>query len=120
MKQSCVVLRSSSGSGLGSGSGASVLVFVMRQIFLNSFFKWPFNFSGERGICLYMRYSVSISQVTRWPFLIAFINVEVVGLKHVGWGNWANYFLVLFIWKMELSDCLGLLVGFNRISQIPS
>ena len=59
MKQSCVVLRSSSGSGLGSGSGASVLVFVMRQIFLNSFFKWPFLVAKESGRCLEMRSSVS-------------------------------------------------------------
>ena len=49
MKQSCVVLRSSSGSGLGSGSGASVLVFVMGRIFLNYCFKWPFVVAKESG-----------------------------------------------------------------------
>ena len=38
MKQSWVVLRSSSGYVLGSGNGASVLAFVVGRRFLNSVF----------------------------------------------------------------------------------
>ena len=49
MKQSWLVLRISSGSVLGSGNEASVLAFAEGQIFLNSFFKWPFVVAGESG-----------------------------------------------------------------------
>ena len=65
MKQSWVVLRSSSGYGLVSGSGASVLVFVVGKIFLNSCFLWPFVVAGESGRCLEIRYSVSTFQLVR-------------------------------------------------------
>ena len=65
MKQSWVVLRSSSCSGFGSGSGASVLVFVVGQRFLNSHVKWTFVVAGESGRCLEMRSSVSPGQAER-------------------------------------------------------
>ena len=52
MKQSWLVLRSSSGCGLGSGIGASVLSFVVGQTFFNSCFKWPFVVAGKSGRCL--------------------------------------------------------------------
>ena len=87
MKQSWVVLRSSSCSGLVSGSGASVLVFVVGRRLLNYFFKWTFLVSGESGRLLDMRSSVSPGQVARLPFLIYWMNVEGVGLKHAAWIN---------------------------------
>ena len=65
MKQSWVVLRSSSCSILGSGSGASVLFFIVGRIFLNCCFKWPFVISGESGRCLEMKSYVSPGKVTR-------------------------------------------------------
>ena len=92
MNQSWMVLRSSSGSGLVSGGGASVLVFLVRQIFFNSCFKWPFVVAGESGRCLEMISSVSPGQVARRTFLIAWTNIEGAGLKHAAWRNWSNYF----------------------------
>ena len=92
MKQSWLVLLSSLGSGLGYGSGAPVLVFVVRGRFLNYCFKWPFVVAGESGRCLERRSSVSPVQVVRWPFLIAWMNVEGAGLKNAAWKNWPNYF----------------------------
>ena len=51
---------------------------------------------------------------------IAWINVEGVGLKHAACRNWANYFLVLFIFIISLASCDGLLVGVSGMSHIPS
>ena len=119
MKQSWLVLRSSSGCVLGSGNGASVLAFVVGWRFLNSCFKWPFVVDGESSRCLEMRSSVSPVQVVRWPFFISRINVEGVGLKHVSWRNYANYFLVLFIWTMELSARAGWRVSASEMSHRP-
>ena len=120
MNQSWVVIRSSSGSGLVSGSGASFLVFVVGRRFLNSCFKWPFVVAVESGRCLEMRSYVSPLQVVRFPFLIAWMNVEGVGLKHAACRNWANYFLVLFIYTMVLAYCAGVQVGVSGISHRPS
>ena len=106
MKQSLVVLRSSSGSGLVSGSGASVLVFVVGQRFLNSCFKWPFVVAGESGRCLDMRSSVSPDQVVRQLFLISWMYVKSAEIKHAAWRNWSNFF-VLFICTMALAACAG-------------
>ena len=63
--------------------------------------------SGESGRCLYMSSSVSPSQVVRWKCFIARKNVEDAGLNHTAWRNRDNYFLVLFIWKIELDACDG-------------
>ena len=57
--------------------------------------------------------------MTRWTFLIALTNVEGAGMKHAAWKNWANYFLVLFIWKMPLAVGAGRLVRVNGIYQRP-
>ena len=51
MNQSWLVISSSSGYGLGSGIGASVLLFVVGQICLNYFFKWPFVVTGDEILC---------------------------------------------------------------------
>ena len=51
---------------------------------------------------------------------IDLMNVEGAGLKHSALSNWANCFLVLFIWAISLADCVGLLGGVSGISQKPS
>ena len=115
MKQSWLVLRSSSGCVLGSGNGASVLAFVAGQRFLNSCFKWIFVVAIESSRCLDLKSSVSPGQVVRWTFFIARMNVEGTVLKHAAWRDWANYFLVLFIWTIPLTACDVGLVGVSGV-----
>ena len=56
-----------------------------------------------------------------WPggevtLFIAWMNVEGVGLKHAAWRNWANSFLVLFIWTVAFDACGGGRVGISEVS----
>ena len=44
------------------------------------------------------------------------MNVEGARLKHASWRNWGNYFLVLFVWKIVLAACDGLIGGVCGIS----
>ena len=66
-----------------------------------------------------MSSSVSTVQVVRWPFLIAWMNVEGAGIKHAVWRNWNNPFLVLLIWTISLSACGGLLGDVSGMSHRP-
>ena len=65
MKQSWVIIMSSSGSGLGFGIGSSVLVFMVGKDFLDSCFKRTFVVAGQSGRCLERRISVFPGQVAR-------------------------------------------------------
>ena len=60
-----------------------------------------------------------------WPggevtLFIARMNAEGAGLKYASWNNWANSFLVLFIWTIALTGCDVGLVGVSGMSHRPS
>ena len=52
--------------------------------------------------------------------LIDWMNVEGAGLKYSARRNWANYFLVLFIYTMALAAFAGGRVGVSGMSHRPS
>ena len=90
-KMLCVFLLGVSETGKLSSSSASSTFVDCRLAF--SWVRCPLAVKIEEGIFL-MMFCDMPGHVVKFPFLMAEIKVDLAGLKHAAWRNWASSIFV--------------------------